>query len=527
MPFVVHRRRDHLHPRIRPNVGYFSVLEACKRHSQIPRYRHYRSTRPRAVSESLASEDIPHVTIIRPIRGLEPDLYHCLAATFQQTYPQSKLTVCFCLPSRQDPALSVVDRLLVEWQTFNTQVFFEDEDPIVQAGGAGLGPNPKIRNISGAYREAKSDIIWIVDCNVWVAKGVAGRMVDLLCGFTRSGIVTPNKFVHQLPLVVDITDEHGGLLDLDPPYDPQPVSTGFTASDTLKAVDFSHQTPFKRIWQRGGGRLEELFLASAHGKWYTAINTLLLAPCIVGKSNMFRRSHLDQLTSQDTESRRPGVDFFSDNICEDHLIGDLLWKNKVHDETGPRADTLGKHAMLFGDLAIQPMAGMNIGEYIARRVRWLRVRKFTVTLATLVEPGTESFLCSLYGAYAVTTLSWFHDALGIPPTWSAFAAFWLLSVSIWAAMDCTLYSVLHSMASVETDEDTPAFVRRRNLKRTFREWLLAWLGRELLSLPIWLWAVWGGTNVTWRGQRFRVGMDMRVHALDAKSGNVSPKARQE
>jgi ceramide glucosyltransferase len=76
---------------------------------------------------------------------------------------------------------------------------------------------------------------------------------------------------------------------------------------------------------------------------------------------------------------------------------------------------MGRHALVFGDLAIQPMAGMNVQEYIARRVRWLRVRKFTVTLATLVEPGTESFLCSAYGAFAISTLPWLSRTLGIPP----------------------------------------------------------------------------------------------------------------
>ena len=96
------------------------------------------------------------------------------------------------------------------------------------------------------------------------------------------------------------------------------------------------------------------------------------------------------------------------------------------------------------------MANMSLQKYWNRRVRWLRVRKFTVTLATLVEPGTESWLCSIYGAFAITTLPFFHTSLGIPQTWTAFAAVWLLSVSIWALADWTLHRKLHSADSVAT-----------------------------------------------------------------------------
>jgi ceramide glucosyltransferase len=227
---------------------------------------------------------------------------------------------------------------------------------------------------------------------------------------------------------------------------------------------------------------------------------------------MFRRSHLNYLTATNA-SRDPGIDFFSDNICEDHLIGDLLWKSQVPEEE--MGETWGKHALLFGDLAFQPMAGMSVKEYIARRVRWLRVRKFTVTLATFVEPGTEAFLCSCYGAYGATSLPWCNKQLGIPQTWGAFVGFFLLSVILWAVVDWAVYLKLHSASTLEADQMIPKFAQppRTRSRRPYRKWLLAWLGRELLALPIWLWAFWGGTEVVWRGTKFWVGMDMKVHQV--------------
>lgn len=396
--------------------------------------------------------------------------------------------------------MPILHRLLQDFSKHDAKVLVEEEDGELSSGMEHLGPNPKIRNMSRAYREAIGDVVWIIDCNVWVAQGVCGRMVARLNG---EGAMSPNKFVHQLPLVVDtlgttVEDESQELLHTSTGAASQirTTSSASRESATLAKHD-------RNLWSIGGGRLEELFMSSAHAKFYTAINTVLIAPCIVGKSTMFRRSHLDSLTEGH------GIDYFSQNICEDHLIGDLLWKQQVPEEK--QGQKMGKHALCFGDLAVQPMANMSVREYWSRRVRWLRVRKFTVTLATLVEPGTESFLCSVYGAFAVTTLPFIHRILGIPQTWTAFTLFWLLSVSIWCAMDWTLYQKLHSAASIEVNKNTPTFARQH--KRPFGEWVLAWLGREALALPIWLWAFYGGATVEWRGKKFWVGMDMKVHEI--------------
>jgi ceramide glucosyltransferase len=241
---------------------------------------------------------------------------------------------------------------------------------------------------------------------------------------------------------------------------------------------------------------------------------------------MFRRSHLNYLTSNSSHYS-PGVDFFSQNICEDHLIGDLLWRKKVPEEEA--GEKWGKHALVFGDLAIQPMARMSVQEYIARRVRWLRVRKWTVTVATLIEPGTECFLCSAYGSFALITLPWFHDALYVPQTWSAFTVIWLLNVLAWVTVDYFVYAKLHSCASVEINANTPSFARPPAIqsRRSLKEWIVSWFGREILALPIWIWAVWGGTTVVWRSKKFWVGMDMKVHEVEDQKRNVVINATEK
>lgn len=468
---------------------------------------------------------MPHVTIIRPVKGIEPYLYECLAATFNQTYPREKLTIYFCISSRNDPAFSTLERLVADYHGFDVKILVEEEDPNLsgQDGRIGnLGPNPKIRNMSRAYREAKGDIVWIIDCNVWVGPSVAGRMVDLLCGFTPTAPGRKYKFVHQLPLVVDVSSTIPAV-----------------ANNSLSSGPQVPMIPMLPT-NRAGGLLDELFLSTSHAKFYIAIATVAIAPCTVGKSNMFRRSHLDALTTSASTSpyntnpseQHQGIDFFSDNICEDHLIGDLLWRSPVPPNVQDLSETEGEdpqghthrpkitwanHGLLPphpSNLCTQPVANTSLTSYIHRRTRWLRVRKFTVPLATLVEPGTESLLCSAYGAWGLT-------ALGLPHTWPAFLALYLSSIVLWAAVDRYVWGMLQHGGAA--DAERPPFGRTGGGRRGLGGLVAAWLGREVLAFPIWAWAFWGGVTVVWRGRKFWVGMDMRVHAVEGGDGGAGKR----
>ncbi|MCJ1437585.1 hypothetical protein MMC27_006972 [Xylographa pallens] len=371
--------------------------------------------------------------------------------------------------------------------------------------------------MSRAYREAKGDIVWIIDCNVWISRSVAGLMVDRLCGFDHASRGRKYKFVHQLPLVVDITNSSVRTCD-----------GGFHTEDSQKQRDLVLSTTTTTI-SSFGGLFDEMFLSTSHAKFYTAISTVAIAPCTVGKSNMFRRSHLNILTpTSDSLRRSPGIDYFSENICEDHLIGDLLWKTPVPESVRQKAAeeggssclgnkeegiSWGHHGLVLAPPCIQPVARQTISTYIARRARWLRVRKFTVPMATFVEPGTESFLCSLYCSFGLTYYPWCSEVLGISRSWPTFFSIWIIGVIIWSVADYWVWNMLQNWAGEADEKNVPRFVGSAS-QRHKSSWIGAWLGRELLTLPIWTWAVLGGTTVVWRGRRFWVGMDMRVHEID-------------
>ncbi|KAG7289206.1 hypothetical protein NEMBOFW57_005569 [Staphylotrichum longicolle] len=452
-------------------------------------FRHHSAPHPKPVSPTLKNDEVPHITLIRPVKGVEPRLYECLASAFRLAYPKSKLTIYLCVASTDDPAYPILQDVVRNFPGFDAKVMVEQDDPLLHGTGGNvnnLGPNPKIRNMSRAYREAKGDIIWVVDCNVWIGTGSAGRMVDKLCGFQPGGARTiPYKLVHQLPLVHDIDDPEA------------PEAQGLLSHDNHSQG--RHPTGLLSH----GGRLEEMFMSTSHAKFYGAINTVCIAPCIVGKSTMFRKSHLDRFTDPSQNpilpasdaSRGRGLDFFSSYICEDHLIGDLIWRSSA----GP-GSRFGNHALVFGE--------------------------WTVPAATLIEPGVEPSLCALHFSFALTTLPWFRERVGIPQTWGAMALAWLGTVTVWMLVDRVVSNKLRRLQSVEVDEDTPSFARGSGRRggieqRPFGEWLAAWVGRELLALPIWTWAVLLGTTVAWRGKRFRVRMDMSVVAIDGETPSSS------
>ncbi|ETN44536.1 uncharacterized protein HMPREF1541_10206 [Cyphellophora europaea CBS 101466] len=496
-------------------LGWFFFIFVVCGIGYVQLFRHYRKPPARANVLQKPLDRIPHVTVIRPCKGHEPYLADCLASSFLQDYPQSKLTIQLCVASRSDAAVPAVESVLKRFPNYDARLYVEDEDPALQTADSrdALGPNPKIRNMSRAYREGRGDLVWIIDCNVWVSRGACARMVDTLCGYGPNGSLTmAYKLVHHLPLCIDVHEDYAT------DRGSRKLLHSMSESHSHHSMDVSSTT---KSQHRGfGGRLEELFLSSSHAKMYVAISTVAIAPCIVGKSNMFRRSDLYGLT------RGQGLDYFSHNICEDHLIGDLLWKSTIgHQET--LSDNLeskgtwrrmGNHGLVKGDLAIQPVAGMGVAGYMARRVRWLRVRKFTVPAATAVEPGTESVVCSLLGAWGLATSSLTRDSAG--STWVWMLCWWLVSMTVWNCVDRTVYLLLHSGVTIEAGDDpdeVPTFARPLAQKwkgrRKWATWFRAWLGREFLAFGIWFWAIWGGVSVTWRERRFWVGLDMKVHEI--------------
>jgi len=78
-------------------------------------------------------------------------------------------------------------------------------------------------------------------------------------------------------------------------------------------------------------------------------------------------------------------------------------------------------------------------------------------------------------------------------------------------VDRYVWALLQSGKTFGGEEGEPGFARGGQRRWRGRAW--AWVGREVLALGVWVWAVVGGVEVGWRGRRFRVGWDASVREI--------------
>ena len=491
------------------------------------------------------------VTIIRPIKGIDPELGSCLESSFVQNYPSSKLQILFCVDNPNDPSLPIIRKLIRRYPTIDAEILVsENYNAQAQVSQDHFGPNPKVNNLAKGFLKAKYDILWVMDSNVWASSNILKNSVITLNSNLNNGRKVgdqrPVKLVHHVPLAVctdSNTEESGDFLALDELENrvtptasdeecetPQNVSyltnrkpTPPPSSPSLAPPSSSSSKPSK-FYSRAkklGAKLDEMFLHTSHSKFYVSLNNLSIAPCVNGKSNIYRKSDLDQsvklIPYKDSEFFRDpkvkrdayeytssaisgnSIKFFARYIGEDNMIGIALWEN-CNGRTG-----------LTGDIVVQPLNPENnsIRDYIQRRVRWLRVRKYMVLLATLIEPTTESLVCGVYGTYAVSTL-FLHQWFSIK--------WFMMHMIIWLLTDYVQYNVLMSHVKDSSNNNIaylPQWMNRvgvAKLARGFASWLYVWCLREMLALPIWAIAMIGH-EIDWRGAPFRIKKDLTAEEL--------------
>ncbi|CAO3615600.1 unnamed protein product [Cunninghamella echinulata] len=312
-------------------------------------------------------------------------------------------------------------------------------------GDQQIGINPKINNLITSYNTAKYDILWILDSNVHVHKDTLGRSVDEL---SKPGI----GLVHHLPMAI------------------QPSSYA--------------------------AHVEQIFLNTNHAKMYLAINKVGIASCVMGKSNLYRKSDLD---------KSGGLKAFGQYMAEDNIIGEALWAQGL------------RHRM-SADMACQVLGKITPKEYCGRRARWVRLRKYIVTAATLVEPITESIVCGGMGAWAT-----FH----LWPTIFSVKYFLFFHWLCWCLNDYWLYRTLLKASSTysstsstikgsssNTIIDTQFYVTKKShfMRSHWVNFIRAWITREVLALPLYLYAMFG-TEISWRNQKYKCLSDGTAIAI--------------
>lgn len=118
--------------------------------------------RKRETGNRTAAHDMnysPPVSILKPLRGLDDNLFDNLASFCTQDYPEYE--ILFCLQDFNDPAFKVAKKIQDKYPDRNISLVIEK---------CNVGLNPKINNLIPAYRKSRHPYVLISDSNVMVDK---------------------------------------------------------------------------------------------------------------------------------------------------------------------------------------------------------------------------------------------------------------------------------------------------------------------------------------------------------------------
>ena len=178
-------------------------------------------------------EPLPPVSVLKPLKGLEPRLVENLESFFLQDYPEFE--VLFGAETPDDPAVAVAREAMARHPGVPSAIVCRPLRP---------GWNPKVSNLANALSRARHPIVLISDSNVEAGTGYLRALVPELL---RTGVGLVSSLIRG---------KRGEGL---------------------------------------GGVLEELQLNGFVTGSVSMVHSLMRMPCVVGKSMLLRRTDLTRM----------------------------------------------------------------------------------------------------------------------------------------------------------------------------------------------------------------------------------------
>ena len=123
-------------------------------------WRFFRVAHREAGQTPLANEKVPPISVLKPLRGLDPGAYENFASFSRQTYPEFE--ILFAVNDAEDPAVPIVRKLIADFPGRSIRLIVVEER---------LGPNTKVSNLCRLVREARHDLLVVTDSDVRVQPG--------------------------------------------------------------------------------------------------------------------------------------------------------------------------------------------------------------------------------------------------------------------------------------------------------------------------------------------------------------------
>jgi ceramide glucosyltransferase len=134
----------------------------------------------RDVRQTPAQSFSPPVSILKPLKGLDPGLYEALASHCRQQY-EAPFEMLFGLSDLADPAATVIEQLRLDFPACDLRILHCPDT---------LGANGKVSNLTQMLPHARYEHILISDGDITVAPGYLRR---ILSGFAPDFTTAPSS----------------------------------------------------------------------------------------------------------------------------------------------------------------------------------------------------------------------------------------------------------------------------------------------------------------------------------------------
>ena len=149
----------------------------------------------------------PPVSILKPVRGLDPDAYENFISFCRQDYPVYEIV--FCVGDRSDPVLPVIEKVIAD---------FPQQDIRVLYGSGREATNDKVAKLARLAKEARYEILVINDSDVRAEpeylRTIVAPLADPKVGAVTCFYVPTDEttFVQKLQTIGMYSDFYPGIV---------------------------------------------------------------------------------------------------------------------------------------------------------------------------------------------------------------------------------------------------------------------------------------------------------------------------